>query len=117
MRVLVCGGRDYPDQARVWKTLQEIHDETPIERIIQGGATGADAWAMTWGHTAEVPVRTYEADWKKFGRRAGPIRNQVMLEEQSPTLVVAFPGGKGTADMVRRALKAGITTMQIGAPT
>ena len=47
------------------------------------------------------------ADWTKHGKAAGPIRNQKMLDE-CPDLVVAFPGGKGTADMVRRAMKAGI---------
>jgi hypothetical protein len=48
------------------------------------------------------------ADWEKLGRSAGPIRNQAMLDEGRPDLVVAFPGHHGTADMVRRARAAGV---------
>jgi hypothetical protein len=53
------------------------------------------------------------ADWS-IGRKAGPIRNQRMLDEHAPDLVVAFPGGRGTADMVRRARKSGVEVAKIG---
>lgn len=54
-----------------------------------------------------ITVEPHPADWKRHGRAAGPIRNQKMLEEK-PEMVVAFPGGKGTADMVKKAGQAGI---------
>ena len=54
-----------------------------------------------------------EADWAKHGRKAGPIRNQRMIDEGRPDLVVAFPGGTGTADMVERARVAGIRVIEI----
>lgn len=113
MRVLVCGGRNYMDQAHVERTLQNLHERSPITEIIHGGAFGADTWAMTWGHSAYVPVWAYNADWKSHGRAAGPIRNQRMIDEAHPDLVVAFPGGKGTADMVRRAKAAGIKVIEV----
>jgi hypothetical protein len=52
----------------------------------------------------------FYADWDKHGRAAGPIRNQQMLDEGKPDLVVAFllPQGSGTLDMIRRTEKAGI---------
>ena len=53
-------------------------------------------------------IELFPADWKVRGRAAGHIRNQQMLDEGRPHLVVAFPGGRGTADMVRRARAAGI---------
>ena len=53
-------------------------------------------------------MKNIRLDWKKYGKKAGPLRNQQMLEEGKPDLVVAFPGGNGTADMVRRAKKANI---------
>ena len=46
-----------------------------------------------------------DADWAKYGPVAGPIRNQDMLDLHRPKMVIAFPGGKGTADMVKRAKK------------
>jgi hypothetical protein len=55
-----------------------------------------------------VPVVRYPADWARHGNAAGLVRNQQMLDDGKPDLAVAFPGGKGTADMVRRARKAGI---------
>lgn len=108
MRVLVCGGRDYDDQSHVWSTLGGLHAATPISAVIEGGAYGADTWAMTWGHSERVPVIEFKADWKQHGRSAGPIRNRQMLDEGRPDLVIAFPGGKGTADMVEQARAAGI---------
>lgn len=56
-------------------------------------------------------MRTFRANSRKHGRAAGPIRNQQMLDEGKPHLVVAFPGGTGTADMVRRAQAAGVLVL------
>lgn len=55
----------------------------------------------------------YPANWLKYGRMAGAMRNQQMLDEEEVDLVVAFPGGKGTADMVRRARAAGIEVREV----
>lgn len=113
IRVLVCGGRDYNDCHRVWTVLGDLHAVTPIAEIIHGGAPGADMWARTWGHSANLPVFEYAADWRRHGRAAGPIRNQQMIDEGKPNLVVAFPGGRGTADMVKRARAAGIEVREV----
>ena len=61
---------------------------------------------------ARIPVKEYPADWQKHGRAAGPIRNQQMLDEGKPDLVVAFDGGRGTADMIARAEKAGVRVVR-----
>ncbi len=52
--------------------------------------------------------RSPPAEWSKYGRRAGPIRNKQMLDVGKPHLVVAFPGGAGTANMVKQAKAAGV---------
>jgi ABC-type Fe3+-hydroxamate transport system substrate-binding protein len=112
MRVLVCGGRDFSDRELVYETLLDLHPSV----IITGGAEGADRLAYDWACPV-VPTETYKADWTKHGRAAGPIRNQRMLDESKPDVVVAFPGGRGTADMVRRARAAGVRVMEIaGSP-
>jgi hypothetical protein len=61
-----------------------------------------------WAIEAGIPVKPYPADWRLHGRAAGPIRNTLMLVEGRPDLVVAFPGGQGTADMTKKALRAGV---------
>lgn len=114
MRVVVCGGRDYDDREKVFATLDALQGQHGPLTIIQGGASGADALAVDW--TYEQPschLINEPADWNKHGRSAGPIRNQTMLDMHKPQLVVAFPGGRGTADMVRRAEKAGVPVMRI----
>ena len=114
MRVLVCGGRNYNDQARVERVLGEIHEATPITVIIEGGAEGADKLAFRWAAQGNrAGSETYEAKWHVEGRAAGPIRNARMLEEGQPDLVVAFPGGRGTADMVRKARGAGVRVIEV----
>jgi UDP-N-acetylmuramoylalanine-D-glutamate ligase len=113
MKILVCGGRDYHDWHHALITLNWIHDERgPISLVIHGGAKGADALGQEWAKSKGIAVSAYYADWAKHGKAAGPLRNQRMVDEAKPDLVVAFPGGRGTADMVSRAKKAGISVIE-----
>lgn len=111
--MLVCGGRDYADDRRVRDVLDEIHKERRVSLLIQGGADGADWHALMWARVAVVPFESYRADWDKYGKAAGPIRNARMLAEGKPDLVVAFPGGRGTEDMKRRARAAGVPVKEV----
>jgi hypothetical protein len=105
MIVLVCGGRDYTNEALVFKTLDNLTDVTSI---VSGLAKGADSLAEKWAITHGVPFVGYAADWKKEGKKAGYLRNRKMLEEGCPDLVVAFPGGRGTEMMVDIAKAANV---------
>jgi predicted Rossmann-fold nucleotide-binding protein len=112
-RVLVCGGRDFNNPLTLVDTLFKIDKVEGITVVITGGATGADALAETWARATGKQFMVFKADWWKHGKAAGPIRNQQMLDEGRPELVIAFPGGRGTADMVRRARDAGLRVMEI----
>lgn len=111
MRVLVCGGRNYSDRTNVFRTLDALIP--PADMIIEGGANGADALAREWAHDGGVPCLTHSANWRAYGRRAGPIRNREMLERWKPDVVIAFPGGHGTNDMVRAALAAKVEVREV----
>jgi hypothetical protein len=113
MRVLVCGGRNYADGARVSAVLNKLHQERGIDLIIEGGAKGADYLAHVWACMSDVATERFEADWENQGSFAGPARNARMLNEGRPDLVIAFPGGRGTADMVRKARRAGVEVVEI----
>lgn len=108
MRIVVTGGRDYRDAATVARALAAVHRKHGIDLLIQGGADGADRLCAEWGWNNQIPVGTYNPDWKTYGKGAGHIRNQRMIDEGRPDAVVAFPGGRGTADMVRRCQAAGL---------
>ena len=113
-RVLVCGGRDFTDWRGMYAALSALHDKHGFSAIIEGGARGADAGGRSFGEQNSIPVLTYPADWKKHGKAAGYIRNRKMLDEGKPDLVVAFPGGKGTAMMIRIAEAAGVRVIRAG---
>lgn len=112
MRILVTGGRDFEDQALLESVLDSLQSMHHIEAVLHGDASGADRLAGQWAKSRNIAVEAYPADWKKFGRAAGPIRNQKMLDE-NPDILIAFPGGKGTADMVSRAKKAGLVVVVV----
>ena len=109
-KVIVCGGRDYANAALVNEVLSKIKPEI----IIEGGANGADALARQWAKEHGVECRTYQADWKRHGKAAGPIRNQRMIDEEQPDLCVAFPGGSGTENMIGKCAKAGVKLFIVG---
>jgi hypothetical protein len=122
VKILVCGGRDNDDWRYVWNTLEYYHGRemgfthsNRITAIVEGGAPGVDEAARWWGRVeASIPVHTYKADWAKDGRAAGPLRNQRMLEEHPDIrYVLAFRGGRGTADMIWRARAAGISVLEV----
>lgn len=118
MRVVVCGGRDFADRNAVARALMPYRPAKVTEDsehiLILGGAPGADSLAEEWADVWGVRKRVYPADWNAHGRAAGPIRNQRMLEEGRPDLVLAFPGGRGTEDMIRRAEAAGVKVVRVG---
>jgi hypothetical protein len=107
MRVLVCGGREYDDQEWVNFVLDRESATHQIELVMQGGARGADTLARLWAESRCVDCLTVPANWEKHGRSAGPIRNTRMLTYK-PDRVIAFAGGRGTANMVKQARGAGI---------
>jgi hypothetical protein len=111
--VLVCGGRGYRDRERVFAELNALDRRHGLTALIHGGASGADTLAGMWAREWGLTVWVYPAEWAKHGKAAGPIRNQDMIDRGKPDLVVAFPGGKGTADMVRRARAANIPTIEV----
>jgi aspartokinase-like uncharacterized kinase len=109
MKVLICGGRDFADVAAIKRAMTEVNPSF----VITGGAKGADAIADKQAELRGIARVVYPANWTGDGHAAGPIRNQRMIDHGRPDLVVAFAGGKGTADMVRRALAAGIPVKEI----
>ena len=112
MKVLVCGGRGLTDEALVHRILDEQHRVIAFTHLIHGNATGADQLADKWAHSHGVQRVSCPADWSHHGRGGGPIRNQRMIELR-PDLVIAFPGGAGTANMVAQARDANIQVLEV----
>ncbi len=125
--VLVCGGRDYANEKAVFTMLDATHKARGVAVVIHGAASGADSLAAKWADERHVPADPHPAQWddlshpdalirtrrdgKKYDARAGFRRNQEMADLH-PSIVLAFPGGNGTVDMVRRASKVGALIVQ-----
>lgn len=122
---LVTGGRDFDDLGFTFKTMDKIVREkmeiyveasppqfTPRPLIVHGGAKGLDSLVAKWAKNRGHAVMAVPALWDALGKGAGIIRNQQMLDWVKPDWVVAFPGGTGTMDMVRRATAARLSVLQ-----
>lgn len=107
-KILVCGGRNYNDQERIDEVLDLALLTLGHITIIHGNARGADSCADVWAKSRKIDILSYPADWGKYGKAAGFIRNKQMLDEGKPDLIIAFPGGKGTDMMCDIASKAGV---------
>lgn len=121
MKILICGSRDWDDYHPIYlvlvgaKALAEALEE-PLE-LVHGAARGADSRAAELAESLGIETHPVHADWKTYGKSAGPLRNQKMLDEHEISVIYAFrlPGKSvGTDDMVRRGREAGISTYVIG---
>lgn len=100
------------NEEKVFVTLDKLLNIRSDFTIIQGGARGADAAAFRWAALRNIPCETFHADWNKYKHAAGPIRNKQMIDS-GIDLLVAFPGGKGTTNMIEQCIYHEIRTMII----
>lgn len=113
MRVLICGDRRWTDYGAILRYLNTLPANSTV---IEGEARGADKLARLAARQAKpyLHVERFPADWERYGRAAGPIRNTQMLREGVPDRVVAFhtnlAESKGTRNMIEQAQRAGIPT-------
>ncbi len=111
-RLLVFGSRFYRNVIFLTKILCEIHEKRPIGVLGEGEAPGADTLAREWADLRGVKVEKYFADWNRYGKSAGPRRNERQLYEFKPHAGVAFFGpnyrGSGSLHMASLLEKAGI---------
>lgn len=129
MRVLVCGGRDFKDIKLLNDSLSKFRRERGLDVVIEGDAPGADRMAGYWARKNRIHNEKFAADWddlvtppvvirkrpdgSKYNAAAGPVRNEKMLVSGRPDVVIAFRGGTGTADMIKRARGVGIEVIEI----
>ena len=104
MRVLVCGGREYTNRKYIYTFLDAQHLEYNFDILVEGDAIGVDRIAGDWAGSRGVDLIKCPANWNKYGDSAGPRRNKFMLDLFQPNIVIAFDGGTGTNDMIKRTI-------------
>ena len=112
-RILVTGSRDWKDRQTIYKVLDR-HSRGGRVTIVHGDCpTGADRMAQDWADMMSQESEKHPADWKKYGRAAGPKRNQAMVDLGADIcLAFVIPGSRGTIDCMKRAQKAGIEIVE-----
>ncbi len=124
MKVLVTGGRNFSNRKLLEQALDMINETQQITSLVTGGCKtwsslfreyiGADYLAECWAIEQAIPVHRHEAKWQLYGRKAGPIRNRMMLRlHEDVEYVIAFKGGRGTQDMVRAATEKGVVVLDV----
>jgi hypothetical protein len=110
MKLAIVGSRNYSNYQQFCQLIDEalakwLLGVTNVEEVVSGGAQGADLMAERWARERKIPVKIFRPDWNKWGKAAGPMRNQLIIEYA--THVVAFPSkdGRGTQDSISRAKK------------
>jgi hypothetical protein len=118
MKAIITGGRAYHLTAADYVWLARTVETLGITEILTGAAPGTDTDALTWAKAMALKATPFPVsfrDWQRFGKAAGPLRNRQMLDSlmlHHPAVVIAFPGGKGTADCVRQATARGVRVIQ-----
>lgn len=109
MRIIVTGSRRWSSLQAAFPVLQYLFDALEPTAIVQGGAAGVDLAAKIAAFELNLPCETYPANWEELGNKAGPFRNQRMVDAGAD-LVIGFPAqdSRGTWDCLNRAKKAGI---------
>ncbi|WP_077071305.1 DUF2493 domain-containing protein [Mailhella massiliensis] len=108
MKLAVVGSRDFQDYAWLEHCLLRVFRVEELEAVISGGARGADGLAARFAAAHQLPLVVIPADWKRYGRKAGPIRNTEIVARADA--VAAFWDGKspGTRDTITKARNAGL---------
>ena len=110
MKAIIAGGRDFiPTQEHYdWLVSQLV--EYSVDTVFSGGCRGADDFGASTAYSIGIEVVEYFAQWHKHGTKAGPIRNEAMAKHAD--ICILFPGGWGTADMRKRALRHKLTIIE-----
>nr|QBK87633.1 MAG: DNA recombination-mediator protein A [Marseillevirus LCMAC201] len=110
MKILIAGSRNYTNRKKIHKVISALSQDTVV---VHGDCRGADKIAASVATKLQLTVECYPADWKQYGKAAGPIRNQQMLDDNNIEKAIIFheclEESKGTKDMLSRLKKKGIS--------
>jgi len=112
MKVIVAGGRDFIPETEHWDYMEDFIEHNLVSMIVSGKARGADKFGEDFAYRYDVGIAEFPADWDTHGKSAGYIRNAEMADYADA--LIAFPGGKGTANMIEVAKKKGLKVFIYG---
>lgn len=106
MKLIIAGGRDFNDYSALERAANAVLTEYPISVILNGAAPGADALAVKWANEKKIEIEFFPADWEKYKKAAGPIRNREMAKHADILLAFWNRSSSGTKNMIEEARRA-----------
>lgn len=106
MKTIIAGGRDITEWFHLQEAIEAYWNE--ITEVVSGGATGVDALGERFARECGIPIVQFKADWKRYGKMAGPMRNREMAEYAEALLAIWDGESRGTANMIEEATKRGL---------
>lgn len=103
MRTIIAGSRDFDDYELLKRTVTSLGWN--ITQVVSGTARGADKLGEQWAHESGTDLIQFPADWDRYGKRAGPIRNEIMAENADACIIFWDGKSRGTANMISLAKK------------
>lgn len=106
MRTIIAGSRHCNNMALVKLAILESGFE--ITEVVSGFANGVDYLGEQYSYQKGLPLKIFPANWTKYGKSAGPIRNREMADYADALIAILYPGSRGTADMIKVAKAKGL---------
>ena len=101
MKLAIVGSRDFTDYRRLSRIIDKVKGE--ITLIVSGGARGADTLGERYAKEKAIPYLIFPANWDKYGKQAGILRNQDIVDNADAMVAFLAPESKGTRDSIKRA--------------
>lgn len=106
MKVIVAGSRHFNNKNFIWDIID--NSPFPITELVHGCAKGVDTIAGEWALHNKISVKEFPANWEKYGKGAGPVRNMEMAKYADALIAIIFENSRGTMNMIQTALKLGL---------
>lgn len=111
MKLIIAGTRSFNDYQLLENSIipmfLHISHLEDIEEVVSGCCSGADQLGEKWGKALYKKITRFPADWKKYGKAAGPIRNRQMAEYADQAIVFWDGSSKGALNMIQTMRELG----------
>jgi hypothetical protein len=108
VRVIIAGPREGVSYEQVRCSIESCPLRVAITEVVSGRARGVDLYGEQWAEENDIPIKKFPADWVKFGKRAGPIRNVEMADYAEGLIAIWNGTSRGTKHMIETARKKGL---------
>jgi predicted Rossmann fold nucleotide-binding protein DprA/Smf involved in DNA uptake len=106
MKVIIAGGREINDYDLLLQAV--LNAGFDITAVVSGGARGVDAMGERFAEETGLQLFKFPAEWDKYKRAAGPIRNRVMAEFGDALIAIWDGKSSGTKNMIDQAREHGL---------